>query len=321
MGSGRVVAVGDLNASWAAWQAITRGLGLQNERGRWTGGETHLIQIGDVFNRGPGARHYFKCLVELQRQAADAGGQVTQLLGNHEVLTVLGVEAWCTTEEYMAWATDEELDRWPRRVAEYQSFLLAVPAPGLVLPLGPQLEVWKALKAPGREAMRADLARDGSLGKLLRSLPLAVEAGGCVFVHAPLTPRWARLGIEKLNKQVQKEWRDAPAFYRSMPRTSLFRSSQGPLWNRRLATKKNLYERRQLERSLALLGVPRMVTGHTMTETLPGGAPGQILGRHDGKLWCIDVGLGSAPVAALVIDSRGGWQWSTQGYRPLWRRT
>lgn len=319
MGSGRVVAVGDLNGSWAAWQAITRGLGLMDGHGHWTGGDTHLIQVGDVFNRGPAARWYFDALPSLQQEAAEAGGRVTQLLGNHEVLTALGVEAWCTTEEYLAWATDAELDAWPRRVAEYNSFLLAVPAPGPILPLGPRLEAWKALNAPGRQAMRADLAATGELGALLRQLPLAVAAGGCLFTHAPLTPRWARSGVEGLNAQGRRAWREAPPFYRSLSRNSLFRSSQGPLWNRELALKETARHRQQLARTLSLLGVQRMVCGHTQTENLPNGTAGQILGRHNGRLWCIDVGLGTASPAALVIDPSGGWEWRPDGRRELWR--
>lgn len=318
MGAARVVAIGDLNASWAAWTTLTLGLGLVDTEGRWCGGDTHLIQLGDVFNRGPGARRYFQELPGIQQQAADAGGRFTQLVGNHEVLTALGVEAWCTTEEYLAWATADELLAWPRRVAEHTNFLLAVPPPGPVLPLEPRVEAWKALNAPGRSAMRADLGPDGDLGQLLRALPLAVEARGCVFVHAPLTPRWAQLGVDGLNERTRSDWSKAPVFYRSLPRKGLFRSSSGPLWNRQLVIKQTARERQQVARSLALLGAERMITGHTRTETLLGGSPGAILSRHGGRVWCADVSLGSARPAALVIDDGGGWEWSPDGRRTLW---
>ncbi len=318
MGAARVVAIGDLNASWSAWTTITQGLGLITESGGWSGADTHLIQLGDVFNRGPGARRYFQELPELQRQAAQAGGRITQLLGNHEVLTVLGVEAWCTADEYLAWATEEERAAWPGRVAERNSYLLAVPPPGIVLPLAPQLEAWKALNAPGRAAMRADLGPEGQVGALVRSLPLAVVDQGCLFTHAPLTPRWARLGLDGLNERVARAWQEAAPFYRALPRKGLFRATQGPLWNRQLAVKETTRERRQVARTLALLGVDRMVTGHTQTESLPGGSPGEILGRHQDRLWCIDVSLGAARPAALVIDDSGGWQWSPDGRWDLW---
>ncbi len=315
------MAIGDLNASLEAWHTITQGLGLVDDRGAWTGGDTHLVQLGDVFNRGAGARSYFEDLVELQKRAADAGGQVTQLLGNHEVLTALGIEAYCTTEEYLAWATDDEKDAWEEEVREYLSFLLMVPPPGPVLPLAPRMEAWKALNVPGRRAMRVDLGPDGALRALLATLPVAVVAGDCVFSHAPITPRWARLGLAGLNERAQREWKQAPSFYRSLPPGSLFRASQGPLWNRQLVLKETVRVRRQLLRSLSLFGVARMVTGHTTTESMPGGSQGHIQGCHGGRLWSIDVGLGSAPPAALVIDGDGGWQWSLEGRVPLWGAT
>ncbi len=312
------MAIGDLNASWASWQTITSGLGLIDDEGRWTGGDAHLIQLGDVFNRGPGARRYFQALPALQAQAADAGGRVTQLLGNHEVLTALGVEAWCTTEEYLAWATAGERAAWPRRVAEQSSYYLAVPPPGPVEPLGPRLELWKALHAPGRAAMREDLREDGEVGALLRELPLAVIDRDTLFCHAPLTPRWARMGLDGLNERCQQAWKDAPPFYRSLDRKGLFRSPAGPLWNRRLVQKETARERQQVARTLAQLEVRRMATGHTQTEAIEGGVPGEILLRHEGRIVCCDVGLGQASPAALVIDDSGGWEWSEAGRRDLW---
>jgi len=52
----RVVAIGDLNGADQALEQMLLGLGLVDSRGRWRGGATQLVQLGDVFNRGPGAR-------------------------------------------------------------------------------------------------------------------------------------------------------------------------------------------------------------------------------------------------------------------------
>ena len=47
----RIVAVGDLHGDYSAWIDIARGAGLIDGRGRWAGGRTTLVQLGDVPDR------------------------------------------------------------------------------------------------------------------------------------------------------------------------------------------------------------------------------------------------------------------------------
>ncbi len=299
-------------------ETIALGLGLVDPRMNWRGGNTHLLQLGDLFNRGGGARQALKLLVQWHRQALRHDGRVTMLLGNHEVLTSLGVEAWCTTEEYLSFATPEDRETFEASVQDQRSFLFNVPPNGPILPLAPRLEAWRVTHAPGRQALREAFRSSGEVGRVLRQLPVAVKTGRYLFSHAPITPRWARLGVQGLTDRARREWREAPSFFRGLPLTGLFRSSRGPLWNRDLALKETVKVRRQLLRSLALLDADRMITGHTATEAIPGGEPGRIALRHGGRLVCIDVGLGSGVPAALVIEGARGWEWRPDGARTLW---
>ena len=289
-----------------------------DEKLRWTGGNTQLLQLGDLFNRGAGARQALSLLLRLRRQAVTQDGQVTMLLGNHEVLTALGVEAWCTTEEYLSFATEGEREDFEAEVLEQRAFLFNVPPLGPILPLYPRLEAWKVTHAPGRNALREAFRPTGEVGRVIRKLPVAVRSGAYVFCHAPLTPRWARLGVDGLARRALREWEEAPSFFRRLPTTGLFRASRGPLWNRDLAQKETARTRRQLLRSLELMGADRMITGHTATDAIPGGESGRILLRHGGRLICIDVGLGLTTPAALVIDGERGWEWRPDGHRELW---
>lgn len=92
----RTVVIGDLNGADDALWEILRGTRLIDAQGRWTGGGSELVQVGDLFNRGGGARDALTLLHALKRPAQQAGGRVTVLLGNHEVMTALGNEAYCT---------------------------------------------------------------------------------------------------------------------------------------------------------------------------------------------------------------------------------
>lgn len=321
--SWRIVAVGDLNGDAGVLEHILRGLAIVDRSLRWKAPRTHLIQIGDVFNRGGGAKEAFELLMALQSQAAQRGGKVSVLLGNHEVMTALGNEAYCTAEEYLAFASEAQQQRWPGRVHRAMRRLYRDHPPGgPILPLGPRLEAWKIANVPGRAAMRRALGPKGKLGRAIRELPVAVKDGDCVFVHASLSPVWARKGIDGLNRAARDAWAAAPSFERKVPAGSILRAPKGPLWNRELAMESGVRVGEQLRRALTALSAKRMVIGHSMTEHLPGGQRGRIHLRHRGKLVCIDVGLGRttpSPCTALVIDGQGGWEWTPEAKRPLWR--
>lgn len=318
----RVVAIGDLNASLATLQNILRGLRLVNRQGEWTARNTHLVQLGDIFNRGGGARAALEWLLRLQKEAPLRGSEVTILLANHEVMTAMGVEAYCSEEEYLSFATAAQRRAWPGKVQRamrtiYQDY----PKGGPILPLNPRVAAWRAVNAPGQFAMRRALGPRGRLGRAIRRLPVAVQIGDTVFSHSALTPRWAKLGIDGLNEAAQELWDEAPSFYNDLPAKSMFRDEHGPLWNRALVAGNWTKVHQQLSFSLKKLGARRMVVGHTMTRHLKGGTDGVILSRHRGRVVCIDVGLGRqmpGPCTALLIENGQGFEWTPNSKRVLW---
>ena len=56
----------------------------------WSGGATHLVQLGDVPDRAPDTRKILDLLMRLEPQARRAGGYVHALIGNHEAMNVYG---------------------------------------------------------------------------------------------------------------------------------------------------------------------------------------------------------------------------------------
>jgi len=71
----RVVAVGDLHGAYDAFVAILQGTSLLGPDLSWTGGKAHLVQIGDVLDRGDGARKIFDLIRRLEGEAEAAGGR------------------------------------------------------------------------------------------------------------------------------------------------------------------------------------------------------------------------------------------------------
>ncbi|MCB9746681.1 MAG: metallophosphoesterase, partial [Alphaproteobacteria bacterium] len=120
----RVVALGDLHADLPQALAALRLLSVVDEAGRWTGGETILVQTGDQVDRGPDSKEVLELLMRLQPEAAAAGGEVVVTLGNHEVMNMMGDLRYVSPEDVqdfgsaearaLAFAAEGELGRWLR---------------------------------------------------------------------------------------------------------------------------------------------------------------------------------------------------------------
>jgi hypothetical protein len=79
-------AVGDVHGCADQLRAALRRYALLNQDGRWIGGNANVHFLGDLTDRGPDGIGVIDTVMDLQRQADDAGGRVTCLLGNHEVM-------------------------------------------------------------------------------------------------------------------------------------------------------------------------------------------------------------------------------------------
>jgi len=84
----KIVAVGDLHGDYENFITILRGTKLIDYNNHWIGGKTHLVQIGDVMDRGDYAKKIFDLLMRLEKEAEEAGGKVHALIGNHEEMNI-----------------------------------------------------------------------------------------------------------------------------------------------------------------------------------------------------------------------------------------
>jgi hypothetical protein len=103
----RVVAVSDIHGAYDALVATFQEAGIIDNDLHWSGAETHLVITGDLLDRGPDSRQVMDLIMRLEREAEIAGGQVHQLLGNHEVMNLNGDVRYVSDEEYAAFSGDE----------------------------------------------------------------------------------------------------------------------------------------------------------------------------------------------------------------------
>ena len=81
--------VGDTHGDMAALTAGLTAAGLIDDELAWTGGRRHLVFAGDLTDRGPDVLRLLWFVYRLEREAAQAGGAVHVLLGNHEIMVML----------------------------------------------------------------------------------------------------------------------------------------------------------------------------------------------------------------------------------------
>ncbi|MCY3020567.1 MAG: metallophosphoesterase [Planctomycetota bacterium] len=86
----RVVAVGDVHGDYEQFVKCLTAAGVIDEANKWIGGKTHLVQTGDILDRGPDSKKALDLLMDLEGQASAAGGCVHALVGNHEAMILAG---------------------------------------------------------------------------------------------------------------------------------------------------------------------------------------------------------------------------------------
>lgn len=203
----RVVAIGDVHGSLDGFTSVLRAAGLVNGDGHWTGGTATFVQTGDVTDRGAGVRAVFDLIRRLGPEAEAAGGRVVPVLGNHEVMNLLG-ELRDVTPEILGSFAGADGDKARDAAWRTYSDLVAKRARDRrgEQPLGltRTKEAFLAAYPRGAVEYRRALGPDGDYGRWLRTLPIAVKVERTLFMHAGAPPATME-DIDALNARAKSE--------------------------------------------------------------------------------------------------------------------
>ena len=186
----RIVAVGDVHGAYTRYLEILRTAGIIDKRDRWAGGKAHLVQLGDVVDRGPDSRKAIDFLRRLERDAASAGGRVHYLIGNHEAMRMIGDYRYIVPGEYAAFADGDSRD--------VRQQIIETLAPDV------REQALKDTPLGMVELVRA-FALKGPYGAYLRTLNAVVKINGVVFLHGGISPAVAPLPCEQINATIRRE--------------------------------------------------------------------------------------------------------------------
>jgi hypothetical protein len=270
----RIVAVGDVHGAYDRFVTILRTAGVIDDGLHWAGGKTHLVQLGDVLDRGPDSRKALDLLQRLETEASHAGGQVHALLGNHEVARMLGDLRLVTAGEYAAFVTpDSESIR--RRFVE-------------TLPAGTRDDALKDTPL-GLVEMRVAFGRDGAYGKWLRTHQAVIKLNGVLFLHGGISPAVAAIPCSVINDTVHEDLTSNLEKTLAAPLQTLTARPDGPLWYRGLAQEPDTFAP-EVADILSKQQARAIVVGHSVTQS------GRITVRFGGAVVLTDTGMQQAYV-------------------------
>ncbi|MCL6739736.1 metallophosphoesterase [Sphingomonas sp. RB56-2] len=295
----RIVAVGDLHGDYDAWEAIARGAGVVDAKGKWAGGSTVLVQMGDVVDRGPDSLKIIHQLMRLQREARSKGGQVIALVGNHEAMNMTRDLRYVHPGEYLAF-TDRDSEA--RRSRIYEANKTAIEA--AYRSRDPKMTA-EAIRAAwiketplGMLEHQSAWGPEGEVGKWVIGNPAVAKVGDSLFVHGGISAKYATMSLGDINLAVAtalKRRDETPA--------SIINDGAGPLWYRGLVTREPGDEAtvapvpagaaapltidQEIDLVLTHFGVKRIVVGHT--PSLQG-----IISNPGGTLWRTDSAISRA---------------------------
>ena len=89
----------DPHANWSCFASLLKAGKVIDADYNWIFGANQLVIIGDVFDRGVDVLPIYWLIYKLEKEAEDAGGKVTFLIGNHETM-VLGNDLRYTKKKY-----------------------------------------------------------------------------------------------------------------------------------------------------------------------------------------------------------------------------
>lgn len=326
-GVARVVAVPDVHGAYPELLAALREAAVIDESLRWKGGATHLVSLGDLLDRGTESRKVLDLLMRLEDEARAAGGAVHVVLGNHEVMNIVGDLRYVAAAEYAAFAgNDDDALRetaWQRVLAQEPDAARAA---------------FDAAYPAGYFAHRQAFSASGRYGTWLLQRPFLITINDTAFAHGGLPAMVAKLGTDETNRTLHAQlaaymqswgaleselsltrpvgFRDRPAAVAgriteeraqslvAMQRAEIF-TSDGPTWFRGQALCHPYGEDENLDAALATLAAARVVVGHSVTGT------GRAIGRFDGRVILLDAGMlqsvyKGSPAALIIEDGRLG---------------
>jgi hypothetical protein len=290
-GVDRIVAIGDLHGDYEQFREVLEMTGLVDIQGKWIGGRTHLVQNGDIPDRGPDSLKIIRHLQALEKSARKSKGYVHLLIGNHEAMNIYGDLRYVHDGEFSVLVNEESSQR---QADYYQRFITHMASNDSEIITDEAFkDQWMTKYPLGYVEHRILWQPGGEVAEWVRKHNSVIRINDTLFAHGGINPHLPLQSIRQINKTAKKELSRTP-----LVEGALVESPDGPLWYRGLAQNPEATELQPMLAMLKFYDANRIVIAHTPTR-------GVINPRFDARAIVIDVGIAAhygRGMAALLIE-------------------
>lgn len=233
----KLVAISDIEGNFNGFVSFLQSNGVIDREFGWSFGNGHLVLVGDFVDRGDNVTAVLWLIYKLEQEAAQAGGAVHFILGNHELMNMQGKFRY-NRERYVAVA---------RKISGYDD---------------------------PKKAVRY-IFSETELGRWLQTKNGIMKIGSTLFVHAGLSPEILdhNLSIEDINRISRaNQTKDLYGHPGEDPKANFLLGAKGVFWYRGFVSAyKDRYtkiEQHRLDEILNRYGAERVVFGHSVVEDI-----------------------------------------------------
>lgn len=306
-----IYVVGDVHGDYASIVATLKTLKLIDSNNNWIGGKAHFVGLGDIMDRGPHSRKIMDLYIQLQEQSLITGGRFHFVLGNHEVMNLVGDLRYLSQEEIAEFAADKDDSV---RNKEYQRFIKLN-----------NIDDNEASRIKFNEsfpdgffARKHAFSRKGYYGKWLLQQPLVIQINDQIFMHGGMSELVEKYTLSEWNQQLRRDLKSYLRSWENLRRNHHFSatlsyferksrvnilanskskstflvssksplfSEKGPTWFRGNAFCHPFFERDNLSKRLSNWNAKKLWVGHTTTK------PRKPLNRLGDMLTIMDTGM------------------------------
>ena len=228
--------------------------GVIDEKFNWTFDKGHLVVCGDLFDRGDEVTACLWLLYKLEEEAKAKGGYVHVVMGNHEIMNL---------SEDLRYVHPKYLQAATLMQKNYMDLYAA----------------------------------NTELGRWLRTKNIMERIGNCLFLHAGVSQQVNEqdLSLKKINNRVRNLY-DKDGMDQVLAEnkaTLFFNGTTSPFWYRGYFIEP-LASMAQVDSSLKLFDVKKIIVGHTIVDS--------IHSIYNGKIIAIDVNHHKQNHQALIIE-------------------
>jgi hypothetical protein len=226
---GRIVAIGDLHGDLRAAIGTFKLANVLDATEQWIGGNSVVVQTGDVLDRGDEERPLLEWLDKIAARARAGGGELIRLNGNHEVMNVTGDLRYVSGSGFADFANE------------------------VVTPVPPAIA---SVPERARGRMMAFLP-GGTWAKKLSAYPVVIVVNDTVFAHGGVRPSHVDYGIDRMNAEISAWMRGEAALSQALA------AEDSPFWIRDYGDDVSEASCAALDLVLKRLSAARLVVGHT----------------------------------------------------------